>query len=101
MLYGAPDRASYIFIQRIGNICILRWSISQESNAYWQPDAVIPESIRPNVTFYVPSCVTDNSGFVLNVCAYCYVNKNGIMGFQVAAATTGAVNRGSCSWFIK
>lgn len=101
VLYGAPDKASYIFIQRIGHICILRWSVSQETSIYWQPDIVIPDGMRPDVTIYVPSCVTNNSGYVLNVCAYCYVNKNGLLGFQVAAGTTGAINRGACSWFIK
>lgn len=101
VLYGAPDKASYIYIQRVGSICILRWSILQESAIYWQPDATIPDELRPDVTMYMPSCVTNNNGYVLNVCGYCYINKNGILGFQVAAATAGAFNRGACSWIIK
>lgn len=99
-LYGSSDAESYIRIQRVGNMCILRWDVTQETANYWALNHVVPEELRPSEAIYTPSCVTNSAGYVLNVCAYGYVNSAGSIGFQVAAATTGAINRGICSWRI-
>lgn len=100
VLYGAPNNPSYVYIQRIGRACTLKWNISQPTAAYWQPDNIIPEGLRPDSNIYVPGCVTNSDGFVLNVCAYCYINTSGNIGFQVATNMSGAINRGVCSWAI-
>lgn len=99
-LYGGPGKASYIYVQRVGRTCILNWSVSQSTATFWQPDIRIPEELRPAGNIYVPGCVTNNDGYVLNVCAYCYINTSGYTGFQVASAVSGAINRGICSWAI-
>ena len=101
VLYGAPGQASYVHIKRFGHTCILVWAVSQSTNEYWGIEHVIPENLRPNYTIYSPSCVTNASGYILNVCAYGYVHPSGTIGFQVAASTSGAINRGICSWSIK
>ena len=101
VLYGAPGQASYIHIKRFGHTCILVWTVSQSTNEYWGIEHVIPENLRPNYTIYSPSCVTNANGYVLNACAYGYVHPSGTIGFQVAASTYGAINRGICSWSIK
>lgn len=100
VLYGAQGKPSYIWIQRTGRTCTLKWSVSQPSAAFWQPDETIPEGLRPSENIYVPGCVTNADGYVLNVCAYCYINTSGYIGFQVAAGTAGAINKGTCSWAI-
>lgn len=79
---------------------MLHWSVSQSTAQFWQPDEIIPEGLRPANNIYVPACVTNNDGYVLNVCAYCYINTSGNVGFQVSAGTPGAINRGICSWAI-
>ena len=99
-LYGAPGKASYIYVQRIGSTCTLNWSVSQSTADYWALDHVIPEGLRPASAISAPSCVTNMDGYVLNVCAYCYIGKDGTLGFQVASGTSGATNRGTCSWVI-
>mgnify|MGYP007004331125 CR=1 FL=1 len=100
-LYGGEGQASNIFIQRVGHTCILTWSVLQPTSEYWGIERAIPEELRPDHTLYVPSCVTNNNGYTLNVYAYGYINKNGAVGFQVASSTSGAINRGTCSWVIK
>ena len=60
----------------------------------------IPDGLRPANYIYTPSCVTNTDGYVLNVCAYCFINQDGTVGFQVASTTSGAINRGVCSWTI-
>ena len=100
VLYGAPGSSSYVHIRRVGHTCILVWTVSQSTNEYWGIEHVIPENLRPDHTIYSPSCVTNANGYVLNVCAYGYVHPNGAIGFQVAASTSGAINRGICSWYI-
>ena len=100
VLYGAPGSASYIHIKRVGHTCILMWTISQSTNEYWGIEHVIPEGFRPDHTIYVPSCVTNANGYILNVCAYGYVNPSGTIGFQVASAISGGVNKGICSWYV-
>ena len=99
-LYGGPGKPSYIHMQRTGRYCTLQWSVNQPTNAFWQLDNVIPEGLRPANNIYVPGCVTNNDGYVLNTCAYCYINTSGNVGFQVAANISGATNRGICSWAI-
>lgn len=99
-LYGGPGESSYIYVQRVGRICIFKWSVSQSSTAYWQPDVTIPEELRPADNIYVPGCVTNANGYVLNTCSYCYINTSGYIGFQVASAVSGAINKGICSWAI-
>lgn len=99
-LYGGLGKPSYVWIQRIGRTCVLHWSVSQSTAQYWQPDEIIPEGLRPASDIYVPGCVTNNDGYVLNVCSYCYISTSGNIGFQVAFATSGAINRGICSWVI-
>lgn len=98
MLYN--ESGQYVRIRRVGHMCVLTWAISQSTNEYWAIDNVIPERLRPNQTIYTSSCVTNVNGYILNVCAYCYIDYNGTIGFQVAAATSGAINRGICSWHI-
>lgn len=100
VIYGAQGRSSYIWLQRIGRTCMLHWSVSQSTAAFWQPDNVIPEKLRPGNNIYVPGCVTNNDGYILNTSAYCYINTSGNIGFQVASAVSGAINRGICSWAI-
>ena len=100
VLYGAPGSASYVHIKRVGHTCILVWTVSQSTAEYWGIEHVIPEGLRPDHTIYTPSCVTNANGYILNVCAYGYVHPSGAIGFQVAAATSGAINRGICSWYI-
>lgn len=100
VIYGAPGKPSYVWIRRIGRTCELHWSVSQSSAQFWQPDEIIPEGLRPASNLYVPGCVTNNDGYVLNACAYCYINTSGYIGFQVAAAVSGAINKGICSWAI-
>lgn len=100
MLYGRPDKPSCVYVQRIGRTCILTWSVSQSTADYWQTDRRIPEELRPAGNIYVPGCVTNSDGYVLNVCAYSYISKDGTVGFKVANATPGAFNRGTCSWVI-
>ena len=100
MLYGRPGKPSYIYVQRNGRTCTLYWSVNQPTAAFWQPDNVIPEGLRPASNIYVPGCVTNNDGYVLNACAYCYINTSGNVGFQVATSTPGAINRGICLWAI-
>lgn len=100
MLYGSPGSSSYVHIRRVGHTCILVWTVSKSTNEYWSIAHVIPENLRPDHEIYLPSCVTNANGYVLNVCAYCYVNPDGTIGFQVAASTSGAINRGVCSWYI-
>ena len=90
----------YVHIHRVGHMCVLTWAISQSTTAYWAIDNIIPERLRPDQTIYTPSCVTNDNGYIFNVCAYCYIHYNGTIGFQVAAATPGAINRGICSWYI-
>lgn len=99
-LYGDPGESSYIYVQRVGRTCTLNWKVLQSSAQFWQPDITIPEGLRPADNIYVPGCVTNNDGYVLNTCAYCYINTSGYIGFQVAAAVSGAINRGICSWAI-
>lgn len=94
------DSWQYVRIHRVGHMCVLTWAISQSTAAYWAINNVIPERLRPDKEIYAPSCVTDVKGYMLNVCAYCYIHYDGTIGFQVAAATSGAVNRGICSWYI-
>ena len=101
MLYGGPGQASYVHIRCVGRMCILTWSILQQTSEYWEISRVIPENLRPDHEIYSPSCVTNANGYVLNVCAYGYVNPEGTIGFQVSASTSGAINKGTCSWFIK
>ena len=100
VLYGAPGEPSYVHIQRTGRLCVLQWSVSQPTNTFWQLDNVIPDGLRPANNIYMPGCVTNNNGYVINTCAYCYVNTSGHVGFQVAANVSGATNRGICSWAI-
>lgn len=100
ILYGNPGKTSYIYIQRTGRICTLYWRVSQSSAQFWQPDEIIPEGLRPADNLYVPGCVTNADGYVLNVCAYCYINASGYIGFQVASAVSGAINKGICLWTI-
>lgn len=100
MLYGRPDKPSCVYVQRIGRTCILTWSVSQSTADYWQTDRRIPEELRPAGNIYVPGYVTNSDGYVLNVCAYSYISKDGAVGFKVANATPGAFNRGTCSWVI-
>ena len=100
MLYGRPDKPSCVYVQRIGRTCILTWNVSQSTADYWQTDRRIPEELRPAGNIYVPGCVTNSDGYVLNVCAYSYISKDGTVGFKVANATPGAFNRGTCSWVI-
>lgn len=100
VIYGAPGKPSYVWIQHNGRTCTLNWRVNQPTAAFWQPDNVIPEGLRPAGNIYVPGCVTNADGFVLNVCADCYINTSGNVGFQVAANTPGAINRGVCSWAI-
>lgn len=100
VIYGSPGKQSYIWLQRVGRTCEFHWSVSQSSATFWQPDNRIPEELRPAGNIYVPGCVTNNDGYVLNVCAYCYINTSGYTGFQVASAVSGAINRGICSWTI-
>ncbi len=99
-LYGSPGKSSYIYVQRIGSICTLTWGILQPTAEYWQVDKRIPEGLRPAGNIYMPACVTNSDGFVLNICAYSYISKDGAVGFKVASATPGAINRGTCSWVI-
>lgn len=99
-LYGGAGKASYVFIQRVGRTCILTWAVSQQTSEYWGIERAIPENLRPDHTIYCSSCVTNANGYILNVCAYGYVHQSGTIGFQVAAATSGAINRGTCSWYI-
>ena len=101
VLYGGPGQASYVHIRCVGRMCILTWHVLQPTSDYWGISRVIPERLRPDYTIYTASCATNDSGYVLNVCAYGYVNTDGTIGFQVAASTSGAINRGTCSWFIK
>lgn len=100
VLYGSPGSSSYVRIRRVGHTCILVWTVSQSTNEYWSIPRVIPENLRPDHEIYLPSCVTNANGYALNVCAYCYVNQDGTIGFQLAASTSGAINRGVCSWYI-
>lgn len=100
VLYGNPNESPYIYIRRIGRACELHWQVNQSTTEYWQLSAAIPEGLRPADRIYAPGCVTNNNGYVLNTCAYCYINKSGDIGFQVAAAVSGALNRGICSWHI-
>ena len=101
VLYGAPGQSSYVHIRCVGRMCILTWAVSQPTSDYWGISRVIPERLRPDYTIYTASCVTNASGYILNVCAYGYVNPDGTVGFQVAASSSGAINRGTCSWPIK
>lgn len=87
-------------MQRIGSICTLTWGVLQPTAEYWQVDKRIPEGLRPAGNIYMPACVTNSDGFMLNVCAYSYISKDGAVGFKVANATPGAINRGTCSWVI-
>lgn len=87
-------------MQRIGRTCTLTWSVSQSTADYWQPDKRIPEELRLVGNIYVPGCVTNADGYVLSVCAYCFISQDGTVGFKVANATPGAFNRGTCSWAI-
>lgn len=100
-LYGGEGYPSNIFVQRVGHMCILTWSVSQSTSEYWGIEKAVPEELRPDHTIYVSSCATNANGYVLNVCAYGYVHPNGAVGFQVASAVSGAINRGTCSWVIK
>lgn len=100
VLYESPGSSSCVHIRRVGHTCILVWTVSQSTNEYWEIEHVIPENLRPDYTIYSPSCVTNANGYIFNVCAYGYVNPNGTIGFQVAASTSGAFNRGICSWHI-
>ena len=100
VLYGAPGEPSYVHIQRTGRLCVLQWSVSQPTNTFWQLDNVIPDGLRPANNIYMPGCVTNNNGYVINTCSYCYVNTSGHVGFQVAANVSGATNRGTCLWVI-
>lgn len=101
VLYGGPGQISYVHIRCVGRMCILTWSVLQQTSEYWEISRVIPERLRPDKTIYTAACVTNTSGYILNVCAYGYVHTDGTVGFQVAASTSGAINRGTCSWFIK
>lgn len=94
------ESGQYVRIHRVGHMCVLTWAISQSTATYWAIDNIIPEGLRPDQTIYTPSCVTNANGYIFNVCAYCYIHYNGTIGFQVAAATSGAINRGVCSWYI-
>ena len=87
-------------MQRIGRICTLTWGVSQPTDEYWQVDKLIPEELRPAGNVYTPACATDSDGYVLNVCAYCFVGNDGTVGFKVAGAMSGAINNGNCSWAI-
>lgn len=98
VLYNKPGQ--YVHIHRVGHMCVLTWAIPQSTAEYWAIDNVIPEGLRPDQTIYTSSCATNANGYVLNVCAYCYIHYDGTIGFQVAAATSGAINRGICSWYI-
>lgn len=100
-LYGGVGMPSNIYIQRVGHTCTLVWKVSQPSSDYWAIDYAIPEGLRPADALYIPSCVTNQNGYVLNACAYCYINPNGTIGFQVATSISGAMNNGICSWIIK
>ena len=93
--------ASNVFAQRVGHMCILTCAVSQSTSEYWEIDGALPKELRPDHVIYVPSCVTNANGYILNVCAYAYVNPNGAVGFQVAAPSSGAMNLGTCSWSIK
>lgn len=99
-LYGSSSSTTYVYAQRVGRTCTLAWKVNQPSADYLELDHVIPEGLRPTDSIYVPSCVTNMEGYVLNVCAYCFVDKNGTVGFQVASGTANAVNRGVCSWVV-
>ena len=99
-LYGGLGKPSYVYIQRIGRTCTLHWSVSQSTAEYWHLDKYIPEELRPAGNIYTPGCATNNDGYVLNVCAYCFIGNDGTVGFQVSASTPGALNRGVCSWAI-
>ena len=99
-LYGGPDEASYVYIQRVGRTCTLRWKVAQPTAAFWEMGSRIPDGLQPANYIYTPSCVTNADGYVLNVCAYCFISQGGTVGFQTADATPGAVNRGTCSWTI-
>ena len=98
--YGDPGTSSYIDVQRVGRTCTLTWKVLQPSAQFWQLNRTIPEGLRPADNIYVPGCVTNNDGYFLNTCAYCCINTSGYIGFQVAAAVSGAINRGICSWAI-
>lgn len=100
-LYGGVGKPSNIYIQRVGHTCTLVWKVSQSDSNYWAIDYAIPEGLRPSDDLYIPSCVTNKNGYVLNACAYCYINPNGTIGFQVATSVSGAINSGACSWIIK
>lgn len=100
VLYGGHGQASYVHIRCVGRMCILTWSVLQETSEYWGIPRVIPEKLRPDNTIYTASCVTNASGYILNVSAYGYVHIDGTIGFQVAVSTPGAINRGTCSWHI-
>lgn len=100
-LYGGVGMASNIFAQRVGHMCILTWTVSQSTSEYWGIGGALPKELRPDHVIYVPSCVTNANGYILNVCAYAYVNPDGTVGFQVAAPSSGAINVGTCSWSIK
>lgn len=79
---------------------MLHWSVSQSTAEYWHLDKYIPEELRPAGNIYAPGCATNNDGYVLNVCTYCFIGNDGTVGFQVSASTPGALNRGVCSWAI-
>lgn len=79
---------------------MLKWTVLQPNAEYWQPNNRIPDGLRPADNIYIPACVTNSDGYVLNTCAYCFISKDGTVGFKVASATPGAFNRGTCSWAI-
>lgn len=87
-------------MQRIGRTCTLTWSVSQSTADYWQVDKRIPEELRPDGNIYMPACVTNSDGYVLDACAYCFIGQDGTVGFKVASGVPGAMNRGTCSWAI-
>ena len=102
-LYGSNEVGkSFVRYRRDGARCVLQWSATQGTSAYWAAGR-LPEQMRPaDGNVYVPGVCVSPDGTVENVCAYCYVSAStGEVGLQVAATTNRNVwNRGVTAWFI-
>lgn len=102
-LYGALGSGkSFVRYRRDGARCVLQWSATQGTSAYWAAGR-LPEQMRPrDGNVYVPGVCASPDGTIENICAYCYVSAStGEVGLQVAATTNRNVrNCGETSWFI-
>lgn len=77
------------------------WNVAQSDTDYWTCPTRLPEGLRPTGNTYMPAVLTNSSGYATNNVALACVQSDGVVGFQAAAAISGALNRGSGCFLVK